>query len=59
MSRPKHYTLPLALVLACSGAFQAQAADLTLDKQPPDGVGCFIDKRFPLLSAMAIGVPRL
>jgi uncharacterized protein (DUF2141 family) len=30
MSRPKHYTLPLALVLACFGALQAQAADLTV-----------------------------
>jgi uncharacterized protein (DUF2141 family) len=30
MSRPRHYTLPLALVLACFGAFQAQAADLTV-----------------------------
>ncbi|MBD9470248.1 DUF2141 domain-containing protein [Pseudoxanthomonas sp. PXM01] len=30
MSRPKHYALPLALVLACFGAFQVQAADLTV-----------------------------
>ena len=30
MSRPNHYTRPLALVLACIVAFQAQAADLTV-----------------------------
>jgi uncharacterized protein (DUF2141 family) len=30
MSRPNHYTLPLAVVLACFGVFQVQAADLTV-----------------------------
>ncbi len=30
MSRPNHYTLPLAVVLVCFGAFRAQAADLTV-----------------------------
>jgi len=30
MSRPNHYPLPLAVVLACFAAFQVQAADLTV-----------------------------
>ncbi|MCR6624857.1 MAG: hypothetical protein DI562_18575 [Stenotrophomonas acidaminiphila] len=30
MSRPRHYTLPLSLVLACCAALPAWAADLTV-----------------------------